>query len=299
MQLAFRETKYYISEGIKGMFHNFLMTLASVITVTGCLLFLAVFLIFTTNISYIADQIREDCKIQAYIDINSTDDEISTIKSKIENIEGVAAVELETKEQAFENYKDMLGSDAVYLDDMDNEDFLRDSCKVTLHDLSQSAQIIKSIKAVSGVADVRERQDITTKVFNVTKIIKTMLTISMVLLGVIAIFIISNTIKLAVFSRENEIHIMKYVGATDWFIRWPFIIEGIIVGIIGGGISLLISSAAYKYITGTFANSGIMDIFQFRSIGFVLPYLTIMLLIFGSLMGAVGSVIAVRKHLRV
>ncbi len=274
------------------------MTLASVVTVTGCLLFLGFFTLFSSNLSYIADQIKEECKIVAYVDPDLSDTETEAIGAKILEVKNVSGAELETKAEAFEGAKEMLGTSRISLDGMEKDGFLRASYTVSLRDLEAAASTAEALRAVGGVQEVKEQQDITDAVLSTTSVIKVALVIAMVLLALIAVFIISNTIKLAVFAREKEIHIMKYIGATDWFIRWPFIIEGIIVGLCGGLISLFACMGIYGALTRAVAGSAWFP-FELRSFGNISGTLTLLLLLFGALMGALGSIIAVRRHLKV
>jgi len=273
------------------------MTLASVVTVTGCLLLFGVFMLFSVNLNYITQQVQSQCEIQAYINIDYTKEQAQALKDEIEKIPNVKEAVLETKDQAFENYKAMLGEDAVALDGLETEDFLRNSYKITLDDLRMSESLVGEVSKIEGVSDVRNRKDILDKIINVTDLIKSMSFYSMLLLSVIAIFIISNTIKLAVHAREKEIHIMKYVGATDWFIRWPFIIEGIIVGIIGAALAFLLTSVSYNYVYA--ALRSFLDIFDLRQPSSMVFLLISSLFSFGAVMGAAGSLIAVRRHLKV
>ncbi len=296
--MAFRELRYFCSEAFKSIFYNILMTLASVVTVTGCLLFLGFFTLFSTNLSYIADQIKEECKIVAYVDPSLSDTETAAIGAKLLEVQNVSGADLETKEQAFEGAKKMLGTSRISLDGMEKDGFLRASYTVSVKDLEDSAQTAEALRGVKGVQEVKEQQDITDAVLSTTSVIKIALVIAMALLALIAVFIISNTIKLAVFAREKEIHIMKYIGATDWFIRWPFIIEGIIVGLFGGLISLFACMGIYGALIRAVSGSSWFP-FTLHSFGHISGTLTLLLLLFGALMGALGSIIAVRRHLKV
>lgn len=270
------------------------MTLTSIVTVTGCLLLFGVFLLFSVNITHIADQVMAQCEMQAYIGKDTTEADLMRVKGEIEKIDNVLSVSTETQEQAFENCKEMLGETAAGLKD---GSFLRPSCIISLKDLSLSRDTVDKISQISGVEEVKNRQDIVDQLLNIARIIRWAGVLSMLLLTIIAVFIISNTIKLAVFARSKEIHIMKYVGATDWFIRWPFIIEGIIIGLIGGGISLLVSIIGYNGVVA--AISGFLGVFEFRSMSSLMTLLTLSLMLFGGFMGALGSSIAIRRHLKV
>lgn len=295
--MAFREIKYYFSEAFKSIWFNFIMTLSSVVTVTGCLILFGVFLLFSVNINYISEQIKDQCELQAFVDITYSESDAKGLRPKIEGVENIKSIEMETKDEAFENYKQMLGDDAVALEGLETEDFLRHSYKITLDDISQSQTVADEVAKVKGIADVRNRKDIMDKIFSFTSVVKTLSLYSMLLLSVISVLIISNTIKLAVHAREREIHIMKYVGATDWFIRWPFIIEGIIVGIIGAFLTLFVLSVCYGYVQKAVID--FLDIFELVSFKNIMNMLSLTLILFGALMGMAGSLLAVRKHLKV
>ncbi len=275
-----------------------LMTLASIITVTGCLLFLGSFTLFSLNLSFIADQVREDCKMVAYIDRTYSRSETEQIEGKILALDNVTAADLETKEEAFKGAEAMLREGGISLEGLEDDDFLRASYTVTVADLARSSETAEALRAIDGIEEVSEQQDITERVLSVTGVLKAALMIAMGVLALIAVFIIANTIKLAVFAREREIHIMKYVGATDWFIRWPFIIEGILVGLVGGLVSLLVCMGLYGACAKAIAASGWFP-FDLHPFSTIAGILILVLLLFGSLMGAMGSLIAVRRHLKV
>ncbi len=296
--MAFREFRYFCSEAFKSIFFNILMTLASVITVTGCLLFLGTFTLFSMNLSYIADQVQEECKIVAYVDRTYSESETRALADRILEMQNISGAELETKAEAFAGAQAMLAEGGISLDGLEDDDFLRASYTISVEDLEQSAATAEALRGLAGIEEVSEQQDITNNVLSTTSVIKVALMIAMGVLALIAVFIISNTIKLAVFAREKEIHIMKYVGATDWFIRWPFIIEGIIVGLVGGFISLLACMGLYGACANAIAASAWFP-FELHAFSTISGSLVLILLLFGALMGALGSVIAVRRHLKV
>lgn len=273
------------------------MTLASVVTVTGCLLFLGTFTLFSMNLGYIADQVQNECRIVAYVDPALSETETAAMEEKLLAIENVSAAELETKAEAFAGAEAMLKEGGMSLAGFEDDDFMRASYTISLHDLGRSAETAEALRSVDGIADVSHQQDITDSVLRTTDVIKVALMVAMGVLALIAVFIISNTIKLAVFAREREIHIMKYVGATDWFIRWPFIIEGITVGLVGGVISQLVCMVLYGAVTR--AVSGSVFPFELHDFSLISGSLVLILLLFGALMGALGSAIAVRRHLKV
>ncbi|MGN1098216.1 MAG: permease-like cell division protein FtsX [Clostridia bacterium] len=288
---------YSLKTAFSSLGRNAVMTIASIVTIACCLFLFGVFLLFAFNINYIGEQISAQCELQAYIDETVSDANEERILMEISSLPNVVVAEFESKEQAFENYKEKLGDMASALDGMEGEDILRSSVKVTLSDLTAADETAAAMAAVSGVAKVVNRRDIIQKVVNVTNVIKIGSLIAMIILLVTAVFIIQNTIKLSVHAREDEIHIMKFVGATDRFIRRPFVIEGVSVGIIGAAISIVV--IAFGYNAAVTKLTEILDLFELYSFSQVALPLTGGLLLFGILMGAFGSRTAVRKHLKV
>lgn len=288
---------YPLKTAFSSMGRNAVMTIASIVTITCCLLLFGVFLLLAFNINYIGRQVSSQCELQAYIDDFQTKAGEQRILQEISAIENVESAEFESAEEAFENYKAKLGDMASAFDGMEGEGILRSSVKVTIKDLTLAADTAKKMAAVSGVAKVSNRQDIIRKVIDVTHAINFGSLIAMLILLMASVFIIQNTIKLSVHSREDEIHIMKFVGATDSFIRRPFVIEGVTVGIIGAAIAVVIISFGYNAMLEKVGIIlGMFDIYSFSEV--VLP-ITGALFLFGIAMGSFGSRTAVKRHLNV
>lgn len=279
------------------MGRNAVMTIASVITIACCLFLFGVFLLLVFNINYIGRQISSQCELQAFIDEAQTQAGEERILMEISSLPNVETAEFESKEEAFENYKAQLGDMAYAFDGMEGEGILRSSVKVSLKDLSLAEETAGQMAAVSGVARVRNSQDLNRRVVNVTNAVKFGSLIAMLILLITAVFIIQNTIKLSVHAREEEIHIMKFVGATDSFIRRPFVLEGISVGVIGAAVAITVVSFGYNACVSKITE--ILDIFKLYSFSEVAIPVTASMLVFGVLMGAFGSRTAVRRHLKV
>ena len=289
---------YSLKTALSSLGRNAVMTIASIVTIACCLFLFGVFLLFAFNINYIGEQISSQCELQAYIDENATPEQEEEILRTISAMPNVKAAEFESKEQAFENYRKMLGDQGDALDGMEGEGILRSSVKITPDDLELADKTVKAIEKIEGVDSVRNREDIIRRVISATDIIKIGSLIAMLILLVTAVFIIQNTIKLSVHAREDEIHIMKFVGATDSFIRRPFVLEGIVVGIIGAAISIIVIAFGYNAMLGSVAGflDGIFTLYSFSQLA--LP-LALVLLCFGIVMGSLGSRTAVRRHLKV
>lgn len=290
-------SRYYTKTALLSMANNRLMTVSSVLTIGCCLFLFSVFLLFTMNINYISDQVKSQCEIQAYIDSSLDDETAERIADEIGKIDNVASTKFESKSEAFENYAQRLGGDSVALEGLKGEDFLRNSVKISLKDLTLSKETAKKVSQVSGVAEVKNHQDTVDRVIKVTSYVQTASFIIMLILMVVSLFIISNTIKLSVASRANEIHIMKFVGATNWFIRWPFIIEGIFIGFLGSLLALAVTYLGYVPLYNSVTESfSLLKLCTPSSVSSVLVGLVIL---FGCLMGGFASTISTTRHLKV
>jgi len=289
--------KYYLKSAASSFARNGIMTIASFITVTCCLFLFGVFLLFSLNVTSISEQIEQQCKLTVRIDINADDATQQGIYEKIQSLDNVTDAYLETKEQAFHNFKESLGDEADVLEGLENENFLRSSVIITLDDIRNTDQTIKALKEIQGIAKIEDYRDVLSPVIGFTSSMKKWSVIAMAGLLLIAVFIIQNTIKLSVFAREKEIHIMKFVGATNHFIRMPFIIEGIFIGLLGFLVAFLIISFGYNSVTESI--SAYIDLFDFVPIEQCILPLGISMALFGVLMGAAGSGLSLKRHLKV
>ncbi len=295
--MKIRRPFYFLKNALIGMKRNGEMTVTAIVTVTSCLLLFGVFMLLSANINYIGEQIRNQCQIQAYIDFDATSDDEMLVYSQIRNLPNVAECEFISKADAMEEYREYLGADASAFDGLEGEEFLRSSVKINMTDIEQAAALVSAIEQIPNVKKVSNRQDVVQRVIDVTDVIRNGSLGAMIILLLVAIFIISNTIKLSVFARKDEIHIMKYVGATAAFVRQPFVLEGILTGVIGGVISLVLIGFGYTYVIQFMKD--FLDIFDLIPFMEILPFMVSTTLIFGVLMGAVGSAIALMKHLKV
>ncbi|MDO5478435.1 MAG: permease-like cell division protein FtsX [Clostridia bacterium] len=291
------KSRYYTKTAFMGIVNNRLMSISSILTIGCCLFLFSVFLLFTLNINFIGEQIKSQCEIQAYIDMEIDGDEALAIQTEIDAIPNVKDTVFESKEKAFENYSEQLGGNSVALEGLASEDFLRNSVKITLVDLTLAQETAEQVAEVEGVAEVMNHQDTVDNVLNATTYIQSASFIIMLILMVVSLFIISNTIKLSVASRASEIHIMKFVGATNWFIRWPFIIEGVLIGLLGSLLALLVTYLGYiplyKSVTDAFS---LLKLCSPASVsGLLIP----LVIAFGCFMGALASTVSTTRHLKV
>ena len=290
--------KYFVTTAFKSIFKNALMSFISAFTVIACLLILGLFLALGINVNAISQQIRSDAEIKVVIDETYEDSKLAEMTAKIQGVENVASLSLVTKEDALDYMRDAFGEDQSVLDGLEEDNPFRTPYNVTLKDITQAADTAAQLRKIEGIAEVNNKQELLDKIVYITDIIRTASVWVMILLCIVSVFIIANTIKLAVYARRKEIGIMKFVGATDWFVRWPFIIEGILIGLIGGVIAFGLISWGYIACIDLL-NTMELGIFTF------IPYNEVAFLFLGAflglgaLIGALGSAFSMRKYLDV
>lgn len=291
--------KYFVSEGLKSFSSNGLMSLASTIIVIASLVVFGIYLLFSMNINHIAKQFEEESEIQIWIDESILPDsaQMQDVENYIRAVPNVNDVEFFSNEEALADYKAQLGADSEYLDGFDTDNPLRDSFKVTLQDISLAEETSAEFAKINGVANVSDNRTSMNKLVLITNVIRHISFWFMLFLGALAVFIISNTIKITLFARRRDINIMKYIGATDSFISWPFIVEGVIIGLVGAVISLVLVSLGYGFFIAQ--NFVIFKTIEFCSLGQVLLPMICWFAGIGGLLGAFGSAISIRRHLRV
>ena len=293
--------KYFVSEGCKSYTKNALMSLSSTVIVVASLIVFGLYLLFSMNINYIAEQIKEECEIRVWIDdsVEPESAKMQDIENQIKSIYNVKEAKFYSNEQAFKEYKEELGENAVFLDGLDDDNPLRDSFEISLIDLELAENTANKIKQIKGVADVNDNQTSVNKLIDVTNIIKNISFWFMIFLSALAIFIISNAIKITLFARRRDINIMKYIGATNSFISWPYVVEGVVIGLVGAVISLVLVILGYTYFVNIdFALFEAINL-EFCTVGSVFLPLSAWFIGIGVLLGAIGSAVSIRRHLKV
>lgn len=298
--MLIRFAKRFTYEAVSNIFKNGLMSLASLFIIIACLFVLGVFLVFTVNLNFLGDQVADQCQIQVYItDEASHGGKIQSISDSIRGLGGVSDLTFERGEDTFADFKAGLSEEELVSYSGLPEDIIDDSFKVSLHDISQSQQIAEQIKNIDGVFRVENRQDMINIIYSITNAVRHVSVWIILIFMFISVFIISNTIKLALFARRKEINIMKYVGATDAFIRWPFMIEGMIVGFVGAVVAFFIIQSCYMAGLGALSSVPAMTIITLRDFGEIWHMILLPFVAVGVLIGAIGSALSIRKYLQV
>lgn len=291
---------YLLGEGFRNVFHNKKSSGASLAIMCATMLIFGIFFMIIENINSAVKTIELQQGMQVFIQKDASDEQISQIGEQIKAINGVNTIKFISKEDALNYNREKLGNPALFVG-YDEENPFKASYLVTLTDLKLSSEVQENIYKLDNIASITSQDNTINNLVKIANGIKIVSIVVLSLLVIISIFIIANTIKLTVHARRKEISIMKYVGATDSFIRWPFIIEGIIIGIIAAIISLAILGLAYNLIISKLGNSAVlakigMSLLSFANIS---TLLVIVYLVLGIGIGALGSTISMRKYLKV
>lgn len=290
-------SEYFIKEVYTSFKRNIWMTLASIFTVVLSLFILGFFSIVILNLNKMADTLESQVQISVYLKDDLSQEEIDETKETLSKIEGLEDIKFTTREEAMKNFKERLGDQQFLLDALDDTNPLPDSFSLTVTSPQQVKTIADTVVALDSVESASYSQDIINHLFNLTHLIRLIGVALIILLTGAAIFIISNTIRLTVFARRKEIAIMKYVGATDWFIRWPFLLEGICLGFIGGGLATIFLYIVYNQVTQEIYEA--MAFFPLIPQHPFIDYISLAILVAGIIIGALGSTISLKRFLKV
>ena len=293
-----RRFGYYWKEGFRNIFKHGFISIAAVLIMVACLLLTGTVTLIAYNIDLSITELQQSNEIVVWIDENLTTREARALGSEFDQIDNIATIEFIDRDEALEDYRQELGDDAYILEDFGSDNNpLRNSFVFTMKDPSLAEDTIAQIEAVEGADDVRADEAVISRLMQIQNVFNIVALAMVVGLAVISIFIISNTVKLAMFARREEISIQKIVGATNWFIRWPFVIEGMVLGLLAGGLAFLAQWGLYTELHGIV--SGVIPYFQ------IVPFESVRWLVLGVycgagvLFGIGGSVTSIRKFMNV
>ena len=293
---------YLIGEGFGNVFKNKKSTGASLMIMCATMIIFGVFLILSENINHFVQEVEEAQGIQVFATDEATDEQIQKLGEDIQKVNGVNTIEYKSKEAALDQMKQKFSENEELLEGYEGENnIFTASYVVTLTDLNLSGQVQEEISKLDNVKKITSSDETVSTLIDLANGVKIVTGVILVLLVVISIFIIANTIKLTVHARRKEISIMKYVGATNGFIRWPFIVEGMIIGIIASAISIVLVAVAYNFIAEQMVNSQFMKMVGVSLVGFsdMFSSIIVVYMLLGIGIGALGSIISMRKYLKV
>lgn len=288
---------YLIGEGFRNIFTHGFMSFASVTIIIACLIVMGSFTLLDININQIIDDIGDQNQILAYVDEDMTAQEASAkLQTKLESLDNVASVEFVSRSEARDSFMEKY--DESLMEGIDDEVF-RHRFSIQLIDLSLMDETKAEIESIDGIAKVNAPTEFADKFISVRNVISIVSLALIVILGFVSLFIMSNTIKLATYGRREEIAIMKMVGASNSFIRCPFIVEGLVLGVLGGGLAFLAQWGLYAALEAKIVQSLGISFVEIVPFTQVWPFVLVTFLAVGILVGAVGGVIAIRNYLKV
>jgi cell division transport system permease protein len=274
------------------------MAVASLFSITAILLILGIFFIILVNINNISESIKQNVG-EVQVNLKDTTDEALTqqMMAEFAPMEGVENVRFLSKAEAMENFKKKWGANSGLLDKLEVNP-LPNAIVVSIPDLEKAGKVVEKAKAMAGTDTVNYAQNTIDKLIRISNYIQIGALILIAALLAISIVVVSNTIKLTVLAREREITIMKYVGATNWFIRGPFLLEGIVIGLISAAVSGGIIALIYHQVVANFGmDFALLMSTGFTSEDFLIKNLIIIYAALGASIGACGSIISMRRFL--
>jgi len=290
---------YLIRQGFENVWKNKIMFIASVLIISTSMITLGIFTIIGENVKALADSLVSDQAMIVYVNEGLTEEDILFVKNKLSALPKVKEVKRITKEENIKNAREMLGEENVgFTVGWEDDDIFTDSFEVNIENLEEAENISSEIKNIKReeielIRSVKFDQDIFMKINSMSDIIKAIVLVIFVLLVAVSLLVIANTIKLVLHSRRREINIMKYIGATDAFVKTPFIIEGVIVGVVGAYISWFVTTQLYTAMQNTFSDIGIIEWLDLNQ-----RILTTNLII-GIGISCIACIISIKKYLDV
>lgn len=295
--MKLRNFPYLFREGLRNLLVNWLMSLASIGVLTVCLLLISNAVLISMNINEILDQVASGNRIVVYLDANMDPAEAEAFGDKLLALNNVDAVEYTSGAEALEHWKEVFGKENELMFEGIEDNYLEPYYSITLKDISKINETSYQLGEMPGVVEVLQHDTLSNQLINIKNVVTVAMMSIVIILAVVSLFIIVNTIKLVMYSRRKEINIMKYVGGTDWFIRWPFVVEGFLIGVISGVLAFFVQWYIYQFVaTGIVEDIRFIELIPFSSLW--QPLLAGVCVV-GALIGMLGSALSIRKYLRV
>ena len=293
----FSSLSYFWGETFRSLFRNRFMAIASVLTVTLSMFILGVFLSAVLNINHMASYLENQVEMTVYLKDGLTTDQVMGIGKYLKAQPGMKEIKFTNKDQAMKDFRERMGDQQGLLDAI-NGNPLPASYQMSFQTPEQLKTSAEVVAKYQGVETVQYGKDIIEQLYKVAQVIRLSGIVLIIFLAGAELFIISNTIRLTVFARRREIQIMKYVGASNGFIRWPFLFEGMVIGFLGSGFASLILWEGYKTVVSEMAAAGLIFIPMIPLWPFM-GYTTLIILAAGIVIGVMGSAISLRKYMKV
>ncbi|MCD7944884.1 MAG: ABC transporter permease [Clostridia bacterium] len=293
-----RKPSYFVSQGLQGFLRNGVMSVASVAVLMACLVVLGCFALLVVDIDLNLENLGLMNEIVAFVDYDLTEEEIVAVEEKIRAIDYVDedSVERITAAEGLESMKEKAGEYAYLYEEYEDDNPLTDSFKISNIDSEYVEDVVYSLQHIDGIRKVRNQLDLASTIESFKNGVMIVFVWFLAVLLIVSIFVIINTIKLSVYSRKEEIEVMRYIGATGMFISMPFVYEGVVIGIVASLPAFFITTALYSYIVSSMADQ--LTMLVFVEVGDIGPALFLAFLGIGVLTGVVGSTISLSRYIR-
>ena len=288
---------YFFKEGFLSIFSHGLMSFAAVCMIVACLIIMGSFSLLAMNVDANLKRLEDENEFLVYIDETYTDAQIAQLQRQVEGIDNVAQVDFITKEEAKANYLEGKEDQGLFVNLPD--EVFRDRLSVHVVELERFNETVDAVCALPGVANHSAEGDLAEGFVAVRNAVTALAYVLVAILAAVSLFIIANTIRLATFARRDEIAIMKMCGATDWFVRGPFIVEGLILGFFGALVAFLLQWAVYGAVCRAVIDSGALALFDLVEFKAIWHRVLTVFLAAGAAIGALGSGFAIRRFLQV
>lgn len=288
---------YFIREGLRGIASHKFMSFAAVGVIAACLLVTSTFGLLAYNIGQAVEELSTKSEVLVYVEETYTRDQAKALESTLKSVANVREVTFVTKEEAFDAYLETLGDDAYIMEDLLKDNPLRDGYRVFLEDVSRHEETVAALERVEGIATASSSREVFERLVQIRRVVDIVSVTLVAMLGAVSVFIIANTVKLAMFARRDEIGIMKMVGATNRFIRAPFVVEGMLLGVCAALLAFFAQWGVYHYIAEQLAaGTGVLTLMPFAEFS---KGLAVLLGAAGLVFGMGGSTITIRKFMKV
>ena len=295
--MKFSTKWYYIKETFTSLKRNSLMSISYQHGGPGSILVLGIFLTMVLNVNNLASHLENQVQVTIYMDDSASAEQLKHMEKVLRSTAGIVKVTPRTKEEALAEFRKRLGEQQKLLAALGEDNPFPASFEIQVDNPERIPQLVAQFQQMPGVETAKFGQEVVEHLFQLTRVLRIGGILLIVLLAIATLFIISNTIRITVFARRREVNIMKYVGATDWFIRWPFLLEGMLMGFAGAVIASLILVQGHNAIQAKIY--GTLAFFPMLPSWPTMGYLSAGLICVGTLIGALGSSISLRKFLDV
>ena len=286
---------YFAREAAKSFSRNRLLSFATVSTVTICILILGMAVLLTMNAGLFMNRLESDVQMIAFLDKSLNQRQINAARDKIKEIEGIKSVEFISRDKSLEQLQETYGREYDLKTTLGSNP-LPHTFKIEAHNPQEVAQIAQQVDKIAGVYKVNYGQGVVERLFQVTRWVRIISIAFIVVLAAGAVFLIATTTRLSVFARRKEIYLMKLIGATDWFIRWPFFIEGIFLGVAGSLLAVLLLGLGYQALLQNISSMVMVTLISDTAL---LGQIYLSLVATGAILGVLGTYISLNRFLDV